>query len=236
GQREAEAAVADTCAEWVSKVEMAIPFAGNIDEEQHHLYMGTVEQRAWVPAKPELALHRATPGRAHMKYAAAEYRGICATLAARCRALRATCTGPGQQRQCLAELCKEIQNMKCLDQGEAFGKNAAQQGMAWAHEEALNLENRSPGEVRKYLGAIERHHAVARAGGLTIQRQNSTKWAKQTSGALRRHVEEKVAPTFEPAALRESMWTDPVDAREQQVESLHSLAVEATQQELPEFT
>eukprot|EP00959_Pyramimonas_sp_CCMP1952_P374000 7832721-Pyramimonas_sp.AAC.1 len=141
---------------------------------------------------------------------------------------------------------------------KAFGENARQHDRAWAHEKALRLRRRNHDEVQSYFDAMERHHIVTHASSITIQRQNPTKWAKQTRsvepGALHMHVKKKAAPTLElatscagqfanPDTVMEGQanswaraWMVPVDTRGQLAKPLRPLGVEAKQQELPGFT
>ncbi|CAK0883645.1 unnamed protein product, partial [Prorocentrum cordatum] len=225
--------------QWITRVEKATLVASRIDETQHDAYMG---RAAGLGVRQVRA--RPTPGRAHLKYAAAEHWSICTTLLTRYLALRRRDSDPRQQRQCAKQFTEEIRVLKELNQDEVFGKNIADDEKKAVYETAPAVKTMGVQDLEEYTHKVERHATIAHARGITIQRQEFVKRAKQiwakAPGALHRHVKEKVADPDTVMSHKSEfwagIWTDPVDTRQQLQELLHQLAKEATEEELPDLT
>eukprot|EP00959_Pyramimonas_sp_CCMP1952_P254939 5324477-Pyramimonas_sp.AAC.1 len=106
---------------------------------------------------------RPTPGRTHLKYAAAEHWSICMTLLTRYLALRRHDSDPRQQRQCVKQFNEGIAVLKQLNQEEVSGKNITDDDRLAVYETATTAKTMSVQELEEYTHKVERHATIAHA-------------------------------------------------------------------------
>ncbi|CAK0872912.1 unnamed protein product, partial [Prorocentrum cordatum] len=152
--------------------------------------------------------------------------------------------GRKKQQPCKKELKVEVHHLRDMGWDEVFGKNITKSERGDYYMQLDTAENSTVDKLKDLFNTTERQDTFAQARGLTAQRQQFTRWAKQMwsskPGALHRHVKDKAETRFELTINLERQAadpdTDPVDTTDQSMADLAQLWKEAQEEDLSELT
>ncbi|CAK0903419.1 unnamed protein product [Prorocentrum cordatum] len=158
GREAQEGAATTMCDTRASAVESATWTTRKLDKPQRRRCRG---RAAGLGAK--MTRSRPAPGRARMRYAAAEHWGICAT--ARDRYLPLWMANKA-----------ELHHMRDMGQDDVFGHKITESEREQYYLQLGTVENSTVDKPKDLFDATERHCTVAQARGLTAHRPQARLW------------------------------------------------------------